>query len=72
MKKQILINAKQKIESFINNKKASDDKNTGSAMAMIFSVIIGFLLITTIYSFFNTEFLPSIFQKLTDALNYSG
>ena len=63
---------KKSIKSFINNKKASDDKNTGSAMAMIFAVVIGFLLLTTVYGFMNSEFLPEVFQKLKDALNYSG
>ena len=63
---------KKSIKSFINNKKASDDKNTGSAMAMIFAVVIGFLLLTTVYGFMNSEFLPKVFQKLKDALNYSG
>ena len=37
---------KTKITDFIKNKKASDDKNTGTAMSMIFAVVIGLLLIT--------------------------
>ena len=65
-------NIKIKIIEFIKNKKGSDDKNTGSAMAMIFSVVIGFLILTTIYGFMNGEFLPEVFNKLKDALNYSG
>lgn len=61
-----------KIKEFIKNKKGSDDKNAGSAMSMITSVVIGFLILTAIYSFFNQDFLPSLFQKITDAINYSG
>ena len=68
----MLLNLKNKIISFIKNTKASDDKNTGSAMSMIFSVIIGFLILTSIYSFFDKEFLPSLFQKITNTLNFGG
>lgn len=72
MLKLIYLKIKREITSFVNNTKASDDKNTGSAMAMIFAVVIGFLLLTTVYGFMNSEFLPEVFQKLKDALNYSG
>ena len=63
---------KNELKLFIENIKASDDKNTGSAMSMIFSVVIGFLILTTVYGFLNTDFFPNLFQKLVDALNYSG
>lgn len=72
MIKLIFLKLKNELKSFIKNKRASDDKNTGSAMAMIFAVVIGFLLLTTVYGFLNSEFLPEVFQKLKDALNYSG
>ena len=72
MIKLIFVKLKNELKSFIKNKRASDDKNTGSAMAMIFAVVIGFLLLTTVYGFLNSEFLPEVFQKLKDALNYSG
>lgn len=61
-----------KIKEFIENKKGSDDKNAGSAMNMIFAVVIGSLLTTAIYGFFNRDFLPMVFSKLTGMLNYSG
>lgn len=63
---------KTKITDFIKNKKASDDKNTGTAMSMIFAVVIGLLLITSIYAFLNNEFLPAVFDKIKNTLNYSG
>ena len=73
---QILKNTKSNIKikliEFIKNKKGSDDKNTGSAMAMIFSVVIGFLLLTTVYGFMNGDFFPAVFNKILEALNYSG
>ena len=72
MLKLIYLKLKNELKSFVKNKRASDDKNTGSAMAMIFAVVIGFLLLTTVYGFMNSEFLPEVFKKLKDALNYSG
>ena len=63
---------KTKITDFIKNNKASDDKNTGTAMSMIFAVVIGLLLITSIYTFLNNEFLPAVFDKIKNTLNYSG
>ena len=72
MLKLIYLKLKNELKSFVKNKRASDDKNTGSAMAMIFSVVIGFLFLTTVYGFMNSDFFPEVFQKLKDALNYSG
>ena len=66
------LDLKDKVKLFLKDKKGSDDKNTGSAMAMIFAVVIGFLLLSTVYGFMNSEFLPEVFQKLKDSLNYSG
>ena len=62
---------KEKIKRFIKSKRASDDKNAGSAMNIIFAIVIGGLLLTAIYGFLNTEFLPSVFQKIKDLLNYN-
>lgn len=61
---------KEKIRNLIKSKRASDDKNAGSAMNIIFAIVIGGLLLTAIYGFLNTDFLPSVFQKLKDLLNY--
>ena len=69
MKLQIEI-AKQKIKNLIKSKKGSDDKNAGSAMNIIFAIVIGGLILTSIYSFLNQDFLPSVFQRLNELLNY--
>lgn len=66
------LDLKDKVKLFLKNKKGSDDKNTGSAMAMIFAVVIGSLLITAMFGFFNRDFLPVIFSKLLNILNYNG
>ena len=68
----IYLKLKNELKSFVKNKRASDDKNTGSAMAMIFAVVIGSLLITAMFGFFNRDFLPVIFSKLMNILNYNG
>lgn len=54
------------IKKFISDKKGADDKNAGSAMSIVFSVVLGGLLITSIYAFFNEQFLPTVFGKIMD------
>ena len=70
--KNILYLGTLKIKQFIKSKKAADDKNAGSAMAIVFAVVIGGLLISKVYGFFNIDFLPTAFKKLMDLFNYSG
>ena len=70
--KNVLYLGTLKIKQFIKSKKAADDKNSGSAMAIIFAVVIGSLLISKIYGFFNIDFLPTVFQKLMNLFNFSG
>lgn len=62
---------KERIKKFIKSKRASDDKNAGSAMNIIFAIVIGGLLLTSIYAFLNGDFLPAVFQKIKDLLNYN-
>lgn len=62
---------REKIKEFIKSKRASDDKNAGSAMNIIFAIVIGGLLLTSIYAFLNGDFLPAVFQKIKDLLNYN-
>ena len=64
--KNTLIKMKALIKKFISDKKGSDDKNAGTAMNIVFAIIIGGLLITSIYSFFNDQFLPTVFGKIMD------
>lgn len=54
------------IKKFILDKKGADDKNAGSAMSIVFSIVVGGLLITSIYAFFNEQFLPTVFGKIMD------
>ena len=70
--KNILYLGTLKIKQFIKSKKASDDKNAGSAMAIVFAVVIGGLFINKMYGFLNIDFLPTLFKKLMDLFNFSG
>lgn len=63
---------KTKLVKFLNNKRGSDDKQAGTAMAMIFSVVVGFFILTKVLEFLDVNFLPEVFSKITDALNFSG
>lgn len=64
--KNILTKMKALIKKFISDKKGADDKNAGSAMSIVFSVVLGGLLITSFYAFFNEQFLPTVFGKIMD------
>lgn len=69
--KRISLN-KTKILQFLTSKKAADDKNAGSAMAIVFAVVIGGILIAKVGGFFNNDFLPTAFQKILDLFNFSS
>ena len=64
-----MLSLKNEIKKLIENRKGSDDKNSGTAMAIIFAVVIGFILVTSFSAFFNDQFLPQVFDKITGALN---
>ena len=64
--KNIILKLKLKAMKFISDKKGADDKNAGSAMSIVFSIVVGGLLITSIYAFFNEQFLPTVFGKIMD------
>ena len=70
--KNKIINFKKQLTNFIKDTRGSDDKNAGSAMSIIIAVVIGFLLLTSLYGFFNGQFLPAVFEKIMEALNYSN
>lgn len=69
--KIFIIKNKNKIRDFIIDKKASDDKNTGTIVAMITAVVVGLLIMTAMRTFLNDKFMPGVFDKLMNALNLS-
>ena len=60
------------IKKFIKDKRGGDDKQASSGIAILTAIVLGGLVLTTMYGFFNDEFFPAIKQKLMDMLNFSG
>lgn len=65
IKKEII----DSIKLFIDDKKGSEDKGAGVAIAMITTVALGFVIYNALTGFFTDKLFPSIFDKIMGILN---
>ena len=70
--KNIILKLKLKAMKFILDKKGSDDKNAGTAMNIIFAIVIGGIIITSFAAYFNKDFLPTVFSKINSMFDIGG
>lgn len=58
------------VQTTIECKKAEGYVDSG--VKILIAVVIGALLLTGLYSLFNTNIIPTLSQKITGLFNYSG